>query len=133
MHPDLLSRVGGKGKQLRVVAGITRRLGELLGEILNVDITHHVYLIFTLTRSQLSCFGCSSCGLGWRKPVESCCCNWTTSKRKLGWPGGRRSEYHAVGFLTPELDVKSCVYVRAPWRMRETERMGETWGREKKN
>lgn len=47
-------------------------------------------------------------------------------KESWGGPGGRRSEYHAVGFLTPELDVKSCVYVRAPWRVRETERMGET-------
>lgn len=43
-------------------------------------------------------------------------------KESWGGPGGRRSEYHAVGFLTPELDVKSCVYVRAPWRERERDR-----------
>lgn len=46
-------------------------------------------------------------------------------KESWGGPGGRRSEYHAVGFLTPELDVKSCVYVCAPWRERDRANGGE--------
>lgn len=39
------------------------------------------------------------------------------------WGGpGRRRSIPRCRFLTPESDVKSCVYVPAPWRERERAR-----------